>query len=123
MFRGQAFEHFCNQHASLIAHRLGFSAVAYEAGSWFRRADLATGAQVDLLFQRADHVTTLCEVKFKERVGREVIEEVERKVAALEPLGSDTIERVLISARPPSRELLEEGYFSRVLTVEDLVGT
>ena len=127
-FRGLAFEHFCHQHAHLIAQRLGFSAVAYEHGSWFRRGDLATGAQVDLLFLRADRVVTLCEVKFRQRIGREIIADVESKVAALDGLtlprgraGGYTVERVLISALPPVSELADEGYFSRILTVDDLV--
>jgi len=121
VYRGLAFEDFCRHHAPLIARELGFSAVAHEAGSWFRRADQESGAQIDLLFKRADRVVTLCEVKFREHVGTEVIDEVERKVAALEPLGHETVERVLISALPPSREVYQQGYFSRVLTVEDLM--
>ena len=123
VYRGFAFEDFCRQHASLIAHKLGFSAVAYDAGSWFRRADNRSGAQIDLLFRRADRVVTLCEVKFMRHVGLEVVDEVERKVAALESLDHDAIERVLITARPPSKDLVDEGYFSRILTVDDLTGS
>jgi AAA+ ATPase superfamily predicted ATPase len=120
VFLGLAFEHFCYQHAHLIAKRLGFSAIAYDYGSWFRKSDLSTGAQVDLLFKRADKVLTLCEVKFRERVGKEIIEEVDKKAEALSAFGNFTIERVLISAFPPSDELNDEGYFSAILTVEDL---
>jgi hypothetical protein len=65
-------------------------------------------------------VITLCEVKFRERPGVEVIGKVARKVDALSALGPHTIERVLISAYPPSQELEDEGYFSRILTAEDL---
>ncbi len=119
-FLGLAFEHFCHQHAHLLARKLGFSAVAYDHGSWFRRGDLATGAQVDLLFRRADRVLTLCEVKFRQRVGREVIGEVDAKVAALSDLGGYSVEKVLISALPVSRELRDEGVFSRILTAQDL---
>lgn len=121
VFQGLAFEHFCHQHAQLLARKLGFSAISYEAGSWYRRADLQTGAQIDLLFVRADHVTTLCEVKFREHVGREVIDEVERKVAALSASRGQTVERVLISALPPAEGLAEEGYFSQILTADDLL--
>lgn len=120
VFLGLSFEHFCYQHAPLIAKLLGFSAVAYEYGSWFRRGDLSTGAQIDLLFKRADRVITLCEVKFREHVGKEVIGEVARKVEALSDLGGHTIEKVLISAYPPSKDLEDEGYFSRILTADEL---
>jgi AAA+ ATPase superfamily predicted ATPase len=120
-FLGLAFESFCHQHAHLIAKKLGFSAVAYECGPWFKRRDLSTGAQIDLLFKRADNVITLCEVKFRRRVTREVIEEVETKVDALEVRASTTVEKVLVSALPPSREVYDAGYFSAILTADDLV--
>lgn len=119
VFLGHAFERFCIQHASVIAHRLGFGAIAYDFGAWFVRSDLASDAQIDLLFKRADHVITLCEVKHRKRVGREVISEVEKKVEALRAKSDDSIEKVLISAFPPARELYDEGYFSRILTAED----
>ncbi len=122
-FLGLAFENFCYHHAPLIARKLGFSAVAYEYGSWFCKGDLATGAQIDLLFKRADRVMTLCEIKFRERIGKEVIGEVERKVTALRSGGNYSLEKVLISAFPPSKQLREEGYFSTILTVDDLAGT
>jgi uncharacterized protein len=120
IFLSLAFEHFCYRHASAIARRLGFSAVAYEHGSWFRRADLSSGAQVDLLFKRADRTLTLCEVKFRQNVGKETIPEVEQKVRALAVLGNYAVEKVLISALPPSRELVREGYFTQILTAGDL---
>lgn len=122
VFRGLALEHLCYHHAHLIAQRLGFSAVLYEYGSWFRKGDLATGAQVDLLFRRADRVLTLCEVKFAQKVGTKVIKEVEQKVQALAAMGRYTVERVLITVHPPTQNLLNEGYFNQVLTVEELFG-
>ena len=121
VFKGLAFEHFCSQHAGLIARKLGFSAIAYEHGAWSRKGDLATGAQVDLLFRRADRVSTVCEVKFRGHVGREVIEEVERKVAALSGFPRHAVEKVLISALPPTADLREEGYFTRIITADDLL--
>ena len=119
VFLGLAFEHFCRQHADLIARQLGFSAVAYDFGSWFRKPDLATGAQVDLLFKRADKVITLCEVEHREHVGREVIDDVQKKVAALSFFRNHSVEKVLISALPPSREVQDAGYFTRILTADD----
>jgi len=120
-YLGLAFEHFCAQHAELIARKLGFANVDYEHGAWYRRPDLATGAQIDLLFKRADKVLTLCEIKHRQRVGREVIAEVEKKAAALsEELPGHSLERVLISAQPPSTDLVDTGAFSQILTAEDL---
>ncbi len=127
VFMGLAFERFCHWHADLLAEKLGFSAVAYDCGPWFRRQHLTTGAQIDLLFRRADRVTTLCEIKFRKHVGREVIADVEHKVAALSASGSPlesagAIERVLVTAYPPTQDLRDEGYFARILTVDELAG-
>lgn len=120
IWRGLAFERFCRQHAGLFAKQLGFSAVAYDHGSWFRRSHLREGVQVDLLFKRADRVLTLCEVKFRDRVGTEVIEEVERKMNLLQGFEGYAVEKVLISVTPPAEKLGREGYFARILTIEDL---
>jgi predicted AAA+ superfamily ATPase len=121
VFLGLAFERFCYQHAHLLAKKLGFSAVAYDFGSWFQKRDMTDGAQIDLLFKRADRVLTLCEVKHREKVGLGVISEVEKKVERLRESTNDTIEKVLISARPPSRNVLKAGYFSKVLTIDDFL--
>ena len=121
IYLGQAFENFCIQHADTIAEMLGFSVVAYDCGSWFKRKDLTDGAQIDLLFKRADNVVTLCEMKHRRRVTRAVIDEAEAKADALQLGSSITVEKVLISARPPEQEVYNAGYFSRILTIEDFV--
>jgi len=53
-------------------------------------------------------------------VGREVIADVDAKVAALSGLRNHSVERVLISALPVSQALRDEGAFARILTAEDL---
>jgi hypothetical protein len=73
------------------------------------------------LFIRADRVITLCEMKFQDgKVGKGVIAEVERKRAALPNPKGYTIETVLITASPPTDDLVREGYFHRILLLEDL---
>jgi uncharacterized protein len=120
IFLGLAFEHFCYRHASLIAGILGFAAVVYEHGSWFKRKDQTTGAQIDLLYKRADNVITLCEIKHSKLVDKSVIKSVEAKAEALGRYGSFTIEKVLISAWKPTAEVYQAGYFSKILTAETL---
>jgi len=119
VFLGFAFESFCHQHALVIAKRLGFSGVAFEFGPWFKKTTISKGAQIDLVFKRADNVITLCEVKYRRQVTQEVIDEVEAKVDALDAPKSTTIEKVLISALPPNREVYDAGYFSAILTADD----
>lgn len=120
---GLAFEFVCLRHAGPIAEKLGFSAVNYRWGSWFSRASEERGTQIDLLFVRADRVITLCEGKFQAgKNGKGIIDEVERKRSAFPNPKNFTVETVLITASPPTEDLLEEGYFSRILRIEDLFG-
>lgn len=60
-WRGLAFEDVCLQHHKQIKKALGFSAVACTTGPWLSKEGTA---QIDLLFDRNDHVITLCEMKF-----------------------------------------------------------
>ena len=88
-FRGRAFEYVCMDHAFLLAELLGFAGVAFTHGPLFRRPSPGrAGFQIDLLFERADNVITLCEMKSKSTpLGIEIIDEVEKKalIIATEP--------------------------------------
>lgn len=118
---GLAFEQFCYHHHDVLAQKLGFSAVDYRYGSFFKREDQKTGHQIDLLFLRADQVVTLCEIKFKNRpIGKEVIPEVLKKVEGINLKKHPTIEPVLITASSPTKELVSEGFFTQIITLEEL---
>jgi predicted AAA+ superfamily ATPase len=122
---GRAFELVCLRHQAVIARELGFEAVDYEAGPWFRspRKGLE-GVQIDLAFDRADGVITLCEMKRQTApVGRAIIAEVERKAEALRhAYPRRTVQPVLIVDGQVSREVEASGYFFRVLQAGELVG-
>lgn len=118
---GLAFERFCLVHTDLIATLLGFGAVSYECGSYVERGTKGkAGLQIDLLFQRKDRVLTVCEIKYKQALGPEIIEEVKNKISLLPPTMKAVAEPVLISALPPQKEVYEQRYFSRILTMDDL---
>ena len=65
---GYSFEALCLKHAAQIREALGISGIATEAATWRVTAPKSTskteGAQIDLLFDRADGVINLCELKF-----------------------------------------------------------
>jgi hypothetical protein len=124
VWQGLTFESVCYQHSDLIADKLGFAAVDYECGPWFSRASDSGHGQIDLLFVRRDRVITLCEIKFQDqKIGKGIIPEVEKKRRALPNPKKHTIEMVLISASPPTDDLLRERYFNRVLSIEELFGS
>jgi len=64
---GLAFERVCMDHIPQIKKKLGISGILSSAASW-RSADAQTGAQIDLLIDRADNVITLCELKFSSNI-------------------------------------------------------
>ena len=101
---------------------LGFSAVQYQSGAYFKRADLQNNehSQIDLLFSRKDRVHTVCEIKYTESpVGTSAVAEVERKISLLSLGKKDSISRVLISACGTDKALAQRHYFDAILTLDD----
>ena len=120
---GNAFEQLCVTHTAAIAAQLGFAAVDYRAGAYFSRvaAKELKGYQLDLVFQRADHVHTICEIKYTiEPVESSVITPLERAVKIYSEKFNERLDRVLISAAGASPALVDRHYFDRVLTLEQL---
>lgn len=121
---GKAFESLCLDHASVIARILGFSGVQYRAGPYFRHrlGGKLAGAQIDLVFDRADKVITVCEMKYRDApVGIEVAREVQEKIDKAPRLADRTLQKVLITKSDPTRQLVQSGYFSRIIRARDLV--
>jgi hypothetical protein len=121
---GLAFERYCRDNADQIAEILRFSGIDYHAGAYFNRRSMREkkGVQIDLLFERADKVLTICEIKYQDRpVGIEVIHQFEERIQCLELSERQSIQRVLISASGVTMELTERSYFDKVLTLEDLM--
>ena len=64
---GRAFERVCLWHVPQIKDTLGIDGIASRVYSWYiKGTDVAKGAQIDLLIERADDVISLCEMKFSE---------------------------------------------------------
>ncbi len=122
-FLSYRLEHFCRQNHPHIAEALGFSAVKYQAGTYFKRASIKgkSGYQWDLVFDRADKVLTLCEIKYTNApVGLNVIKEFESRIEKTALPKKKSIHRVLISVKGASPQLINAAYFDQVLTIKDL---
>ncbi|MCE5292996.1 MAG: ATP-binding protein [Chlamydiales bacterium] len=120
---GLSFERFCRKNSQMIATIIGFSAVRYKSGAFFNRTTIKeeSGYQIDLIFDRADYVLTICEIKYTQsKVGIEVIDEVEKKLRLMPDPKGKTIEKVLISASGATDALLARSYFDRIITLEDI---
>lgn len=81
---GLAFEAVCLKHVAEIKRALGIASVDTVEASWEQRAGGAVrdGAQIDLVIDRADRSTNLCEIKFSEAefvVDKACARELQRK--------------------------------------------
>ncbi len=62
---GYAFENICMMHTDQIKAALGISGVFTQHSSWkFKGNDVLTGAQIDMVIDRADQIIHICEAKF-----------------------------------------------------------
>lgn len=119
---GYSFERFCRMHHPIIAEMLGFSAVKYRAGPFYNRETVkkVPGFQIDLLFDRDDHVITICEIKYNnEPVGSKVVSEFEKKMAYFPNAKNKTIHKVLIAVNGAAESVVNQCYFDRIITLDD----
>jgi Mn-dependent DtxR family transcriptional regulator len=66
-WQGLTFELLCLMHTRQIRQALNIGGVAAEVSAWFDQADKKKnqrGSQIDLIIERADRITHLCEMKF-----------------------------------------------------------
>lgn len=121
---GFAFERFCRKYHHVIAKILYFSGVYYRSGVFFSRTTDKEdpGYQIDLIFDRADNVYTICEMKYLQgKVGTSVIAEFEKKLSLFPNKGNKTIHKVLICSEGAQEALLKRAYFDDIITKAQLL--
>ena len=66
---GYAFENLCLRHSEQIKKALGMAVIEASVSTWRYQPKTKgeSGAQIDMLFDRADGVITVCEMKFSEK--------------------------------------------------------
>ena len=93
VWKGHAFERVCLQHILQIKATLGISGVQTNVCSWFARGtDERRGAQIDLVIQRADGFTDLCEMKHSDYVftiDKDYANDLQNKLGAYQELSKD----------------------------------
>lgn len=127
-FLGLAFELACLKHSSQIARILGFSGVAYRVGAFwknpsykFKNKNTDEHFQFDLVFERADKIITVCEVKYSDQtIGLDVGKKLQEQIANVAEFQNRTVQRVLISKSQPSKDLVQSAFFNQVIRAEEL---
>jgi predicted AAA+ superfamily ATPase len=122
-WRGYAFERLCMRNSNLLADTLRFSGIRYKVGSWFStRKESLSGIQIDLLFERADDMLTICEMKYSPILNAaKISDNFQTKLQALaNHYPRHGIQKVLVlglKISVPSRVLQD---FDRVLFAEEV---
>ncbi len=62
-WRGLAFERVCMMHIEQIKKALGIEGISVQYYTW-RSQNSDTGAQIDLVLERADAIANICEIKY-----------------------------------------------------------
>ena len=121
-WQGYAFERLCQNHSKRISEYQRFSAVDYQSGSWFKRADNLGGAQVDLVYLRADKILTACEIKYTTTLKpSSIISAFDKKCMALQQsFPTYTIEKILILGKATSKNARLHSYFDHILISDDV---
>ena len=126
-WEGLAFERICKDHIGQIKQKLGISGVLSEESSWFVKADEEkgiSGAQIDLLIDRRDHVVTLCEIKFSinaYEINKVYDENLRNKIGTFVSVTNckKTIQLVMITTYGVKRNKYS-GIVSRQILLDDL---
>jgi hypothetical protein len=124
-WKGLAFERICLQHVRQIKTALGISGVQTNVCSWFTRGtETRRGAQIDLVMQRADGFTDLCEMKHSATIfaiDKDYARELQNKVAAYQDMSKDkrTIHLVMITTNGVAHNSFY-NLIQKEITLDDL---
>jgi hypothetical protein len=124
-WRGLAFERVGLQHIPQIKSALGISSVQTNVCSWFfRGSNEKRGAQIDLVLQRADGLTDICEMKYSSgpyTIDKSYADELENKINAYREASKDkrTLHLVLVTTDGVTRNKYY-NLLQREVTMDDL---
>ena len=124
-WKGLAFERVCLQHIPQIKAALGITGVQTNICSWSARGTgRRRGAQIDLVIQRADDFTDLCELKHSSSaftIDKDYAEELQNKMGAYQELSKD--KRTLHLVMVTTNGVVRNSYYNLIqneVTMDDL---
>ena len=117
---GFQFESLVLSNIIDILPHLGLAKTQVLSAAPWRKTPGATGpgCQIDLLLQTPRSLTVV-EIKRRNEIGREIIGEVENKLAAL-PSGGKSVRTALVYAGNLSPAVEQEGFFDFILPIQRL---
>jgi len=121
---GVQFENLVLNNGSIVCRILGVSPEDLViANTYFQTAGTRKrGCQIDYLIQTRFRYLYACEVKFRQGVvGTEVIDEMEEKLHRLQLPRGFSCRPVLIHVNGVSKEVVDSGYFARIIDLSELL--
>lgn len=124
-YEGIAFEFVCLSHIFQIKEALGISGVLSEWFGWRVAPNKEqSGAQIDLVIDRRDNVSSLCEMKFVGQeftISKDYDEELRNKIVRYDAFSKHrkSIQMVFVSSYGLKRNMYS-GLVQRSLTLDDL---
>lgn len=117
--RGYQFENLVLENYEFLIKKIGINrSEILQYGPYFQtKTKRREGCQIDLMFLCKNNYIYICEVKFKEKLGIEIVAEVEKKVAKLNLPKNFSIRPVLIYNGHLSSELEKSNYFIHKVTM------
>lgn len=80
------------------------------------------GCQIDYMIQTKYNCLYICEVKYSKRqIGVEIIDEVQKKIAALSLPRGVSCRAVLIHVNGMTKDLIEEDYFANIIDFSEML--
>lgn len=123
---GYAFEAICQKHIQQVKKALGITAVYTDASGWrYTPKKGETGAQIDLLLDRADHCINICEMKFANgefTIDKKYANELDNKVQVFQAQTKTrkTIFPTLITTYGTKHNIYYTGRIVSEVKMEDL---
>ena len=120
---GLAFENLVVNNWTELLPLMGVGSAIVESAAPYRRysSEAGKGVQIDLLVQTPRTVYAV-EIKRKNRIGREVEEDVEQKLKRLKVRRGISIRPVLVYDGELEPQLSGSGYFAATIRAERLLG-
>ena len=120
---GLQFENLVINNGHLVCRKLGISPDDLRVANTYFQTPGARkqGCQIDYLIQTRFGSLYACEVKFRQgRIGMEVVEEMQNKLSKLKLPKGFSCRPVLIHVNGVTEELVDSGYFSRIIDFSEL---
>lgn len=121
---GLQFENLVLANRKLIWKKIGIDAedIIIDNPFFQNSTQRNPGCQVDYMIQTKDNILFLCEVKFhKEKIGLDVVKEVEQKMKKLVTPKNFSKRAVLIHVNGVTSELEEEDFFVKTICFADFL--